>query len=44
MIRKTTGAVPKADIEIAKQRWSDFKQRMDAGKRTPPRAAGDDAP
>jgi phage-related protein len=44
MIRKTSGAVPKAEIEIAKQRWRDFKARMDADKRVPPRAAGDDAP
>ncbi len=44
MIRKTTGAVPRAEIEIAKQRWRDFKARMDADKRVPPRAAGSDAP
>lgn len=44
MIRKTTGAVPKAEIEIAKRRWRDFKERMDADKRVPPRAAGSDAP
>jgi phage-related protein len=44
MIRKTTGAVPKAEVEIAKQRWRDFKNRMDADKRVPPRAAGGDAP
>lgn len=44
MIRKTTKAVPRGEIEIAKQRWQDFKQRMGADKRTPPRAAGTDAP
>jgi ribosome-binding protein aMBF1 (putative translation factor) len=33
MIRKSTGAVPKVEIEIAKRRWRDFKERMDAGKR-----------
>lgn len=44
MIRKTTGAVPSAQIEIAKQRWRDFKERMDADRRIPPRAAGSDAP
>jgi phage-related protein len=44
MIRKTSGTVPRAEIEIAKQRWSDFKSRMDADKRVPPRAAGHDAP
>jgi phage-related protein len=44
VIRKTSAAVPKSDIEIAKQRWRDFKDRMDADKRVPPRAAGSDAP
>ncbi len=44
MIRKTTSGVPKRDIVIAKERWIDFKRRMDAAKRTPPRAAGHDAP
>lgn len=44
MIRKTTKDVPKGDIAIAKARWADFKRRMDAAKRTPPRAAGHDAP
>jgi len=44
MIRKTTGVVPRAEIEVARQRWRDFKDRMDAGERVPPRAAGSDAP
>jgi phage-related protein len=44
MIRKNTGKVPSTDVEIAKARWDDFKARMDARRRTPPRAAGDDAP
>ena len=44
MIRKTSGAVPRADIEVAKQRWRDFKERMEAQPRKPPRAAGGDAP
>ena len=44
MIRKTTSGVPKRDIATAKERWIDFKRRMDAAKRTPPRAAGHDAP
>jgi phage-related protein len=44
MIRKTTRAVPQADIEIAKERWDDFKARMDAKQRVPPRAAGQAAP
>jgi len=44
MIRKTSGAVPRAEIEVAKQRWRDFKGRMNAEERVPPRAAGTDAP
>jgi phage-related protein len=35
---------PHADIELAKQRMADFKRRMDAIRRTPPRAVGKDAP
>jgi phage-related protein len=42
--RKDTGAIPEAEVRIAEQRWSDFKARMDAVKRRPPRAAGHDAP
>jgi hypothetical protein len=44
MIRKTSKAVPRSEIEIAKQRWQDFKDRMEARPRKPPRAAGQDAP
>jgi phage-related protein len=44
MLRKDTAAIPEADIEIAEERWNDFKHRMDAPKRRPPRAAGHDAP
>lgn len=43
-IHKTTGAVPRPDIEVAKRRFEDFKARMDADPRRPPRAAGSDAP
>jgi hypothetical protein len=43
-LEKDTGAVPHADIELAKQRMADFKRRMDAIRRRPPRAAGKDAP
>jgi phage-related protein len=43
VFRKDTGRVPRADIETAKSRWEDFKARMDAPKRRPPRAAGRDA-
>ncbi len=42
--RKTTGKLPSAEIKIAQKRWEDFKARMDAQPRRPPRAAGHDAP
>jgi phage-related protein len=44
MFRKDTGTLPQREIEIARRRWADFKERMDADKRRPPRAAGHDAP
>ncbi len=44
MLRKDTGKLPEADIAVAEARWADFKQRMDAERRKPPRAAGHDAP
>ena len=43
-IEKDTGAVPRFDIELASQRMADFKNRMNASRRRPPRAAGRDAP
>lgn len=43
-IEKDTGAVPDADKELAKRRMADFKRRMDAERRVPPRAAGKDVP
>ena len=36
--------LPRREIEIARKRWVDFKARMDAAPRRPPRAAGHDAP
>src|SRR5437867_1485084 len=39
-LRKNTGRIPAADIAVAQARWDDFKARMDAARRTPPRAAG----
>jgi hypothetical protein len=33
-----------AEIEIVKERWQDFKDRMEARPRKRPRAAGGDAP
>lgn len=41
---KRTARIPASDIVLAQQRWDDFKARMDANPRTPPRAAGHDAP
>lgn len=43
-IEKHTGAVPRADIDLATRRMAGFKRRMDAQRRVPPRAAGRDAP
>ena len=44
MFRKDTAKLPQREIQIATQRWEDFKERMDAQRRLPPRAAGHDAP
>jgi phage-related protein len=41
---KNTGAVPASDKALGKRRMADFKRRMDAAPRKPPRAAGKDAP
>jgi phage-related protein len=41
---KRSSKIPASDIHIAHQRWADFKARMDANPRVPPRAAGSDAP
>jgi phage-related protein len=41
---KTTGKLPPAEIKVAQKRWEDFRARMDARSRKPPRAAGRDAP
>lgn len=43
-IEKRTGALPQLDIDVAKQRFEDFRERMDRQPRRPPRAAGHDAP
>jgi phage-related protein len=41
---KRSAKIPAGDIDVAKERWADFKKRMDAQPRVPPRAAGRDAP
>lgn len=43
-IQKSSKKVPPGDITVANERFDDFKARMDAPKRKPPRAAGSDAP
>jgi len=43
-IEKNTGAVPTSAIAAAQRRFEDFRARMDARPRIPPRAAGQDAP
>ena len=44
MFRKDTGQVPQREIAIARARFDDFRARMDAPRRRPPRAAGQGAP
>lgn len=41
---KTSAKIPRREIVIAEERFEDFKRRMDAEPRRPPRAAGHDAP
>jgi phage-related protein len=43
-IRKRGAKIPRGDIDLAQKRWLDFRSRMDAESRRPPRAAGRDAP
>jgi phage-related protein len=44
IFRKDSGKIPRGEIDLANKRWDDFKTRMDAHRRRPPRAAGHDAP
>jgi len=44
MLQHKGDDIPKADKDIAVARWNDFRRRMDAPVRKPPRAAGSDAP
>jgi phage-related protein len=44
ILEKRSGALPRADIDLARMRMADFTQRMNASPRRPPRAAGHDAP
>ncbi len=44
ILEKNTGQLPRGDIVKAQRRFADFEARMNARPRTPPRAAGHDAP
>ena len=44
MFPKTTDQVPESEKQLARDRWDDFKERMNAKPRVPPRAMGHDAP
>lgn len=41
---KRSAKIPAGEIAVAQERWDDFKARMAAEPRVPPRAAGHDAP
>jgi phage-related protein len=41
---KRSAKIAEHDIQVARDRWDDFKARMDAEHRVPPRAVGRDAP
>lgn len=44
IVAKRSAKIPERDIGVARDRWADFKARMDAERRRSPRAAGRDAP
>jgi phage-related protein len=44
IILNKTDDIPEGDLKIAKARWDDFKDRMDAVPTKKPRAMGRDAP
>jgi phage-related protein len=41
---KRSAKISEREIRVAEERWGDFKRRMDAERRVPPRPAGHDAP
>ncbi len=41
---KRSAKIGEREIRVADERWHDFKARMDAPRRVPPRAVGHDAP
>lgn len=44
IFEKNTDKLPTRERELASRLFVDFKTRMDAERRVPPRAAGRDAP
>lgn len=44
MFAKRSAKIPPGEVVVAKERWADFRSRMEAQPRVPPRAAGHDAP
>jgi len=40
MFRKDTGKVPEAELRVTRQRWDDFKARMDAPASAPAARGG----
>lgn len=44
ILEKRTGKIPESDIALAEARFREFRARMEARPRVPPRAAGHDAP
>lgn len=41
---KRSAKIQEREISVAQERWRDFRSRMDASRRVPPRAVGHDAP
>jgi phage-related protein len=44
IFRKTTATIPEAEKRVARERWTEFKHRMNAASRTLPSPAGKRAP
>jgi len=44
IFEKRGSVISEVEKRVARERWQDFKDRMGASTRQPPRAAGHDAP
>ncbi|TAK21303.1 MAG: hypothetical protein EPO26_15350 [Chloroflexota bacterium] len=44
MFTKRTDTIPEGEKRISRDRWEDYRKRMNEQPRTPPRAIGQDAP